>query len=179
MTDQTGKRVSSTRFAGKVQVVSFLFPYCTTDCPLLARDLAMLQQRLADTGLAGKAVIVTFNVDPGGATPRQLAQYIGQYGGHADPADAAVPWYFLTGTPATTRKLLGDGFHVAYRKVHGSETGTPRPNPLAKRADPGYDVQHSDLTYIIDGSGVFRTVYTGTSTITVDKLTTAVRNASR
>ena len=38
LTDQTGHAIASTHFRGKVQVVSFLFPYCTTDCPLLARD---------------------------------------------------------------------------------------------------------------------------------------------
>ncbi|MGA7540332.1 MAG: SCO family protein, partial [Steroidobacteraceae bacterium] len=35
LTNQLGETVSSTRFAGKVQVVTFLFPYCTTYCPLI------------------------------------------------------------------------------------------------------------------------------------------------
>src|SRR5262245_42551704 len=65
-TDQTGRAVSSAHFRGKVLIVSFLFPYCTTDCPLLARDLALLQQALPAEGLGGKVEIVTFNVDPGG-----------------------------------------------------------------------------------------------------------------
>jgi len=36
MTNQLGEAVSSSGFAGKIQVVSFLFPYCTTMCPLIA-----------------------------------------------------------------------------------------------------------------------------------------------
>jgi cytochrome oxidase Cu insertion factor (SCO1/SenC/PrrC family) len=69
LTGQTGHAIASTHFRGKVQVVSFLVPYCTTDCPLLARNLALLQQALAAEGLGGKVEIVTFNVDPGGAGP--------------------------------------------------------------------------------------------------------------
>ncbi|MEJ2436356.1 MAG: SCO family protein [Pseudolabrys sp.] len=39
LTNQLGQTVSSKRFAGKVQVVTFLFPYCTTYCPLIAAHL--------------------------------------------------------------------------------------------------------------------------------------------
>src|SRR5437762_1739640 len=61
LTDQTGRAISSAHLGGKIQVVGFLFPYCTTDCPLLARNLALLQQGLAAEGLGGEVEIVTFN----------------------------------------------------------------------------------------------------------------------
>lgn len=157
LTDQNGDRVSSKRLAGKVQIVSFLFPYCTTDCPILARDLARLQQQLAAEGLGDKTAIVTFNVDPGGPSPKQLHEFLDQYGAHADPATADVPWYFLTGSKKQIRHAVRDGYHVPYWKVRGKEEGTEHPNKLAHRVDPGYDVKHADVIYLVDGGGEIRT----------------------
>jgi protein SCO1 len=176
LTDQNGQQVSSGQFTGKVQVVSFLFPYCTTDCPLLARDLAVLQHKLAAQGLGGKVTIVTFNVDPGGAGPEQLTEFLRQYGGNADPGTAKVPWYYLTGSSAQIERVVRDGYHVAYWKVRGAdEAGTRQRNTLAERAKPGYDIKHSGVAYLIDATGKIRTVYSGATAITTGTLLTAVR----
>lgn len=177
LTDQTGRAVSSAHFGGKVQVVSFLFPYCTTDCPLLARDLALLQHALARIGLGGKAEIVTFNVDPGGAGPSQLAAFLTQYGAAPDPADAKVHWHFLTGSPQQVRRVVHDQYHVAYWKVTGDEEGTRHPNALAERAQVRYDIKHSDVTYLIDARGTVRELFTGRDAATSTRLLTAVRQA--
>jgi protein SCO1/2 len=154
LTDQTGQRISSRHFAGTVQVVSFLFPYCTTDCPLLARSLAILQQRLAEQGLGGRVEIVTFNVDPSGAGPAQLRRFIAQYGGQADPGAAKVHWHFLTGPAKDLRTVVRGGYHIAYWKVTGAEEGgTARPNRLADEAQVDYDIKHTDATYLVSGQG--------------------------
>lgn len=176
LTDQNGDRVSSDRLAGKVQIVSFLFPYCTTDCPILARDLARLQHTLAADGLGDKTAIVTFNVDPGGPNPRQLTEFLRQYGAHADPTTADVPWYFLTGSRSQVKHAVRDGYHVAYWKVRGGdEEGTEHPNKLARRVDPGYDVKHADVIYLVDGSGEIRTRLDSTSQADPKTLVHAVR----
>jgi hypothetical protein len=64
--------------------VSFLFPHCTTYCPLMARDLALPQKALAAESIDSTVEIVTFNVDPGGAG--QAAAFLEQYGAASDPA---------------------------------------------------------------------------------------------
>ena len=51
LTNQLGERVDSSRFEGKVQVVTFLFPYCTTYCPLIVAHLAGLESTLKLAGL--------------------------------------------------------------------------------------------------------------------------------
>jgi protein SCO1/2 len=175
LTDQTGARISSRHFAGTVQVVSFLFPYCTTDCPLLARNLAILQQRLAEQGLGGRAEIVTFNVDPSGAGPAQLRRYITQYGGRADTSAAPVHWHFLTGPATDVRKVVRGGYHIAYRKVDGAEHGgTKRENRLAEKAHVHYDVMHTDATYLVNGHGRIADVRLGPSAANASALLTAV-----
>jgi cytochrome oxidase Cu insertion factor (SCO1/SenC/PrrC family) len=177
LTDQTGHAISSTHFRGKVQVVSFLFPYCTTDCPLLARDLALLQQSLAAEGLGGKAEIVSFNVDPGGAGPRQLAAFLKQYGAVADPAASKAHWHFLTGSPQQIERVVRDQYHVAYRKVIGAEEGAEQANALAERAHVGYDIKHSEVTYVVDATGTIRYLFTGKNAATKTALLNAIRRA--
>jgi cytochrome oxidase Cu insertion factor (SCO1/SenC/PrrC family) len=175
LTDQTGRAVSSAHLRGKVQVVSFLFPYCTTDCPLLARDLALLQQSVAAEGLGGKVEIVTFNVDPGGAGPRQLAAFLEQYGAETDPAASAPHWHFLTGSPHQVKRAVRDRYHVAYWKVAGAEEGAEQSNALAERAHVGYDIKHSEVTYVVDGNGTIRYVFSGKNAATKDALLNAIR----
>jgi protein SCO1 len=175
LTDQSGHAISSAHFRGKVQVVSFLFPYCTTECPLLARDLALLQRALAAEGLGGKVEIVTFNVDPGGAGPRQLAAFLDQYGAEADPAAATPHWHFLTGSPQQVKRVVRDQYHVAYWKVAGAEEGAGHSNALAERAHVGYDIKHSEVTYVVDGNGTIRYLFTGTNAATTATLLNAIR----
>lgn len=177
LTDQTGHSVSSAHFRGKVQVVGFLFPYCTTDCPVLARDLALLQQALAAKSLGGRVEIVTFNVDPGGAGPRQLADFLEQYGAAPDPATAKPHWHFLTGPPQQVRRVVRDHYHVAYWKATADEVGIKHDNALAERARVSYDVRHSDVTYVVDGNGTIRHVFTGRNAATTTTLLNAIRQA--
>ena len=178
LTDQTGHTISSAHFRGKIQVVSFLFPYCTTDCPLLARDLALLQQALTGQGLGGKVEIVTFNVDPGGAGPQQLAAFLKQYGAAADPAAAKPHWHFLTGSPQQIERVVHDQYHVAYWKVAGAEEGAEQANALAERAHVGYDIKHSEVTYVVDGNGTIRYLFAGKNAATTTALLDAVRRAN-
>lgn len=175
LTDQADQLVSSRHFAGTVQVVSFLFPYCTTDCPLLARNLALMQQRLADQGLGGRVEIITFNVDPSGAGPAELRRFIAQYGGQADPGTGGVHWHFLTGPPAEVRRVVRDGYHIAYWKDAGAEeSGTTRPNRLAEKASVGYDIKHTDATYLVSSQGTITDVRQGPSSADASALLAAV-----
>lgn len=177
LTDQTGHTISSAHFRGKIQVVSFLFPYCTTDCPLLARHLALLQRALAAGGLGGQVEIVSFNVDPGGAGPRQLAAFLKQYGAAADPEAAKPHWHFLTGSPRQVKRVVRDQYHVAYWKVAGAEEGAGQANALAERADVGYDIKHTEVTYVVDGNGTIRYLFTGTNMATTTALLDAISRA--
>jgi protein SCO1/2 len=197
--DQNGKTVSSREFAGKVQVVSFLFPYCTSYCPLIARTTAELADTIAAGPLRDKVQLVTFNVDPIGAGPAVLRKYIAQYGGHPDDP----VWRYLTGSPAQIRQTVTGGFHIFFNKVSlryeqrqlaeqerqaarraitqqspQPYTPAPRgPNPLAARAHVGYDVTHNDYVEIINPAGDIVAVFDQASTLTEQQLLSAIQDA--
>jgi protein SCO1/2 len=162
LTDQRGDAVDSSRFAGKVQVVTFLFPYCTTYCPLIAAHLAGLESTLELAGLNEEVEVVAFNVDPEGSGPAQMSTFLEEYGW--DPHDRHIE--FLTGAPREIRRVVTGGYHVAYQKDSGESGGgpalNPQPevvNPLAVRAHVDYDIVHNDALEIVDGKGRIRKVY--------------------
>ncbi len=100
LTDQTGQRVSLSRFAGKVVAVTFIY----TSCPLpdycfrLSNNFGRLQKRFA--GQMGRdLVLLSISFDPVHDQPEVLAKYASTW--KADPNS----WHFLTGTPAEVKAV--------------------------------------------------------------------------
>ena len=189
LTDQHGRRVDSEAFRGKVQVVSFLFPFCTTYCPATAAAMATLQHDLARTPLRDKVQVVVFNVDPTGASRSQLRQFWSEFGG--DPDDPATS--LLTGSPAATRRVVTGGFHVYYQKVTKAQQdtamarakadGSYQPQPevhstVAAKAHVDYDIVHNDVIEIVGPSGRIRQVLDGGFGLGRSQLLQAVRSAA-
>lgn len=108
LTDQTGQRVSLSRFAGKVVGVTFIY----TSCPLpdycfrLSNNFGRLQKRFADR-MGRDLVLLSISFDPVHDQPEVLAKYAGIW--KADPNS----WHFLTGTTAEVKavcRLFGLNF---------------------------------------------------------------------
>lgn len=188
LTDQHGRTFSSKQLRGQVQVVSYLFPYCTSYCPLIARTLAQTEHLVDQHGLRGKVSFVAFNVDPGGAGPPILSQFLHQEG--INPNDLA--WHYLTGTPQQVTHVVRDGFHVYYQKVTLAQeqkaevqqkkagTYTPQPdepNRIAARAHVDYDIVHNDTIEIVDPHGIIRTFIDSGDTASPTQLYTAITHA--
>jgi protein SCO1 len=102
LTDQTGQRVSLSRFQGEVVAVTFIY----TNCPLpdycfrLSNNFGRLQKRFA--GRMGRdLVLLSISFDPVHDTPEVLAKYAGIW-----KADANS-WHFLTGTAAEVKAVCG------------------------------------------------------------------------
>ena len=169
--NQNGVKVSSQQLLGKVQVVTFLFPYCNTFCPVVAAHLVGFENTLASTGLADRVEVVAYDVDPGGTGPKQMRGFLREYGWN--PADPH--WQYLTGTPAQIRGVVTGGYHVDYEKVMDSGAGDaqaspalavagsdPQPvvaNPLADKAHVDYDITHEDVMMVVDPQGRVRRIY--------------------
>ena len=100
LTDQTGKRVSLSRFAGKVVAVTFIY----TSCPLpdycfrLSNNFGRLQKRFARQ-MGRDLVLLSISFDPVHDQPEVLAKYASTW--KADPNS----WRFLTGTPAEVKAV--------------------------------------------------------------------------
>jgi protein SCO1 len=92
LTDQAGRRVALSQWAGKVVAVTFIY----TSCPLpdycfrLANNFGQLKERFA--GRMGRdVVLLSISFDPVHDTPKVLAKYASTW--KADPES----WHFLTG----------------------------------------------------------------------------------
>jgi len=102
LTDQTGQRVSLSRFKGKVVGVTFIY----TSCPLpdycfrLSNNFGRVQKRFADR-MGRDLVLLSISFDPVHDTPEVLAKYAAIW-----KADANS-WRFLTGTTAEVKSVCG------------------------------------------------------------------------
>jgi protein SCO1/2 len=182
LTNQLGQPVSASRFRGKVQLVSFLFPYCTTYCPLIAAHLVRFEDLLEQTGLADRVQLVSFDVDPENTGPEQMRAFLREYGWN--PQD--LRWEFLVGPPAELRRVVTGGFAIEYRRVAGADSAAPSPgapppvaNPLAEEAKPDYDVTHNDALLVVGPQGRIRRIFDQADRIPDQQLLSVVQALAR
>ncbi|HYZ39566.1 MAG TPA: SCO family protein [Stellaceae bacterium] len=184
MTNQLGREVSSNSFRGKVQLVSFLFPYCTTMCPLIAAHLANLENLgLGPAGIENDVQIVSFNLDPADTGPKEMRAFLTQYGWN--PGD--LHWQYLIGSAKDIHRVVTGGFGVGYKRISGSEEGGGRTgnfavvqpevvNQLAERAHVNYDIVHDDVLEIVDQQGRIRKTYDNADTVDWRELLSVARS---
>ncbi len=184
LTNQLGETVSSSSFAGKVQLVTFLFPYCTTLCPLIAAHLANLETLgLRPAGLADKVAVVSFDIDPEKTGPTEMRAFMRQYGWN--PQD--THWQYLVGAPAQMRRVVSNGFSVWYQRVSltaedEGATGEPAmvqpevENRLAQQSHADYDIVHNDVLEIVDQQGRIRKIYDDADSVGWQELLATVRS---
>lgn len=188
--NQWAEPVNAHEFAGRVQIVSFLFPYCTNYCPLIAAKLTKIAGRIQDAHLQNSVRIVSFNVDPEHTGPVQMRAFMRQYGWN--PRD--LMWQFLTGKPDAMRRVIAEGFHVYYRTISlATEAANrsralrasdyvPEPtmhNALAKQAKPDYDVVHNDVIVIVGQHGHLRRYFMNGSQVSTREIMVTLRQLLR
>ena len=154
-TNEFGAPVSTTQFKGKALVVSFLFTRCPlpTFCPLIARNLAETQRRLAalpDAPTNWHLLAVT--IDPGYDTPAVLRDY----GDRFDCRTNSLS--FLTGD-ITDIAAFGEQFGLTFAR------------------EPGSLPTHSLRTVVVDASGKIQSIIVGNKW-TVDELVTDIVKAA-
>jgi cytochrome oxidase Cu insertion factor (SCO1/SenC/PrrC family) len=128
LTDQYGKPVSLASLGGRVVVLTFLDPVCTTDCPQIAQEMRLSDQLAGAQQSAVEFVAVVANplyrsvavVDAFDATER---------------LNTLHNWLFLTGSLSQLEKVWNSYY------VGVSVTGA------------GGMVAHSDIAYVIDRGG--------------------------
>ncbi|MES2445048.1 MAG: SCO family protein [Pseudomonadota bacterium] len=133
LTDQDGRTVRDTDFAGKYRLVYFGYTFCPDVCPTdmqhVGQGLRLLEK--SDPALAAKVVPVFITVDPARDTPAVLKQFVTAF----HPRMVG-----LTGTQAAI-----DAAAKAYGVAHEAQ-------PRAPGAD-GYLVDHSRVTYLMSPDG--------------------------
>jgi protein SCO1/2 len=135
LADQNGKRFEFKPGNGQLVLVNFIYASCPDVCPLFTAKLAGIQRSLAGEQRENY-LLLSITTDPARDTPVKMKEY----------AAAFKPdfrrWHFLTGTPKELAPVWKD-FGVTVR-------------------DPGNgQIQHTNLTALIDGRGFRRVDYYG------------------
>jgi protein SCO1/2 len=132
---QDGAEIALDQFRGKVVAVTFIFASCSVTCPLLTAKMATVQNRLGSK-FGTKIAFLSITVDPEHDTPDVLKRYARSFG--ADPAG----WTFVTGSPSVIQDL------------------ERRYGVFASKM-PGREIEHTNLTSLVDPHGMLRVQYLG------------------
>jgi cytochrome oxidase Cu insertion factor (SCO1/SenC/PrrC family) len=131
LTDQDGRPASLAGLRGKVVLLTFLDPVCTSDCPLIAQEFRASDQILGNA--AGDVELVAIVANPIYLSAAYTRAFDQQEGLTALPN-----WLYLTGT-------LGQ-LQQAWRNY----------SVAADLLPAGGMIAHSDVAFVIDASGHIR-----------------------
>lgn len=130
LTDQNGKTVRDSDFAGKWRIVYFGYTYCPDICPtdMLKLGQAMKLLDKSDPALAAKVAPIFISVDPERDTPAVLKQFVAQF----HPRFTG-----LTGSLDAIAQVAKE-YAVTFRK---------------EPAGDSYLIGHTQIAYLMDGEG--------------------------
>ena len=132
LANQDGRPVSLASLHGKVVLLTFLDPVCTSDCPVIAQEFRQADQLLASQ--AGRVELVAVVSNPIYNTVSYLQAFDRQ-----ENLAGLHNWDYLTGPVSTLRTVW-------------------RQYGIADQILPACGmIGHSDLAYVIDRSGRTRT----------------------
>lgn len=89
LTDQFGKQVTLSQFAGKPVVLTFMYTHCPDVCPLMAEKLHSVMLDLGPD--AGRIAVIAISVDPKGDTVAAALNF-------SQVHRMVQYWHFLVGT---------------------------------------------------------------------------------
>ena len=131
LTDQHGRAVSLASLRGKVVLLTFLDPVCTTDCPLIAQEFRAAGQLLGAASKQVNLVAVVANPVYHQVTDTQAFD-------RAEHLNQVPNWLFLTGSVAQLKQVWKDYGLFAEILPAGSMVG------------------HPDVAFVIDAAGRVR-----------------------
>jgi cytochrome oxidase Cu insertion factor (SCO1/SenC/PrrC family) len=131
LTDQGGRQISLADLHGKVVLLTFLDPVCTSDCPLIAQEFRQADQVLG--GRSRKVELVAIVANPVYHTVAYTRAFDQQEG-------LNMPnWLYLTGSLPQLQQVWKN-YAIA-----------------AEILPAGGMIGHSETTYVIDAAGHVRT----------------------
>ncbi|HEX6451185.1 MAG TPA: SCO family protein [Trebonia sp.] len=131
LTDQDGRTVTLASLRGKVVLLTFLDPVCTTDCTLMGREFLQAGQLLAGESKQVELVGVVVN-------PVYYSREVVDAFDQQEGLTALPNWEYLTATPALLAQVW---------KAYGI-TGQVLPG--------GSMIAHNDMAFVIDQRGQLR-----------------------
>ncbi|MBI4381228.1 MAG: SCO family protein [candidate division NC10 bacterium] len=133
--DTSGRPIRLSELRGKVVLISFIYTACSSACPLLTQRMALLQARLARSGLRRReAQFLSITVDP----YRDSAEVLGRYAARLRAGSDG--WRFLREEPERLKPVL-----TAYDEW--------------TRPQPDGEIDHPARLYLVDQRGNIREIY--------------------
>ncbi len=132
LTDQNGRTVRDTDFAGRYRIVYFGYTYCPDVCPTDMQKIGQAMRELdrTDARVAQKVVPIFITVDPERDTPAAIKQFVANF----HPRIVG-----LTGTPEQIAKVAKD-YAVYFKKQPAGAGG-------------GYLVDHLAVAFLMGPQG--------------------------
>ena len=131
LTSQHGQQVTLSSLRGKVVLLTFLDPVCTTDCPLIAQEMKAADALLGSK--AGNAELVAVVANPTYLSTAYVKQFTDQ-----ENLSQVPNWLYLTGS----LNQLKDVWHDYGIEVEDLPAGAM--------------AAHNDLAIVIDADGTIR-----------------------
>jgi len=133
--DTSGRPTQLSELRGHVVLINFIYTTCSSACPLLTQRIALLQARLARSGLREhQAHFLSITVDPDRDSAEVLGRYAGRFGAGSDG------WRFLREEPERLQRVL-----AAYDEW--------------TRPQPDGEIDHPARLYLVDQRGNIREIY--------------------
>lgn len=101
--DQNGDTISNKDYKGKVYIAEFFFTTCPSICPIMNRNLVLVQNKFKNNPDFG---IASFTIDPAHDTPEVLKEYAKSHG------IVHPNWHLLTGDREEIYRLANSGFNI-------------------------------------------------------------------
>jgi protein SCO1/2 len=114
--NQSAEPYGTRQLEGRPWIADFIFTKCPGRCPMLTREMSLLQTELRGRGW-DDVMLVSISVDPASDTPEILAAYAAKHGAKQDG------WQFLTGTRDGIWSLSVDGFKLAIAEIEDTGEG--------------------------------------------------------
>jgi len=123
--------VSDQDYQGKVFVAEFFFTSCPSICPIMSKNLVIVQNEFQSAENFG---IASFSITPDYDTPQVLKEYAERYG------ITDLDWHLMTGDQEKIYDLANSGFNIF----------------AAEMPDAPGGFEHSGLFALIDKNGYIR-----------------------
>ena len=131
LTNQNGLEINNASYVGKVYLVEFFFTTCPSICPIMNKNMVLIQNEFKNETNFG---IASISINPQNDTPSVLKTYAKDFG-------ATLPnWNFLTGDKAIIYDIANKGFNVF----------------VGENAKVNGGFEHSGLVALIDKKGIIR-----------------------
>jgi len=153
LTNQLGEQVSlNTDLKGKILVIDFFFTSCPGPCPMLTKNMQLLQMsfkqdKRKEARLDTFVQFISITIDPARDSFQTLRKYADRYGANHDH------WWFLTGDKKTIYNFARNELQLPVGPGDGSAE----------------DFIHSEQFILLDKDRYIRGYYNGLSDTSVRK----------